>query len=270
MVITDYRSGADIDFARHLGEHLGEQLIRRAAFSNLFARRMHASKLLKDVLGNVVSYVGQKEPQLAPLSVNGLTKAYRGDVENVLRLLWLERNVDLGGVPVLAEDADAVLGATPVDIFNPFALHRLLAQSESPDALNGVVPVRAGSSKWRQSLKQLLERSSAVNRIDQGTAARGFVSLLADAMRGLYKGYSQRGQIDTLFTVHSGHGYQIRVYETLRYSPVVFGSRTSSPVKGRLRFGHYKFEGVKRGALVPDSGTYPVSPHDTTATLVDF
>jgi hypothetical protein len=271
MVQTEYRSAADIDFARGVGNSFGPALSELTDFMNFFGRRTRANKLLRDVERAVRSYGGTAESQIAPGHSSKLTWTYRTDVENFLRLLWLEKALDLGGMPVLRDSSDEILGTTTVDLLNPLALSRLSIQSDAGNfRISEAIPARTNSSVWRRSVKQLIEMSNAVRRVDRTTVARGFVSLLADAMRALYRGYSQLGKVDTMFTVHSGHGYQIRVYETLRYSPVVFGGNNSSPVTARLRFGHYRFEGIKGGALVSDSGTYPVSLYDTSATMADF
>ncbi len=269
MVLADDRTDADVEFATSLGIQIG-RLVLDSDFSNSVARLRATSLVIDAAFGGVREYSVVTGPRITVPTPFRFREAYRTGVDSVLRLFWLEKTLRFGGVPVLDDDTELTFGATPVDLLNPIVMSNLAREAGQLGNFPDLTFGRTNKSRWAQAVKEFIPSLHTVKQVDRETAANGFAELLVDSMRARWRSRIQRGQIDTHFTVHCGDGYQVHVSEKWRYSPVVFGTTTSSPVSGRLANGYYKFEGLKKETLIKDRGTYLVAPHNNAATLKDF
>lgn len=269
MIFVDDRSEADVEFAINLGGEIGE-LILKSDLSSVSARGRVTIQVIDAALNAVARYTGTARTLSVVPPTLGIKGAYRSGITNVLRLFRLWESLEINGLAVLREKPDSLLGPTPVDLFNPVVQMSLALESETLWPNPNLRVGRVSKSRQRRALSDLLPKLTTVKLVERGVAARGFAALLVDSIRFRFNNLVNGNPTRIHFTVHSGNGYQIHVYETWRYSPVVFGATKSSPVIGPLHVGYYKFEGLKKGVLTKDGGTYVVSAHNTAATLGAF
>ena len=280
MQVVGYREAVDVEFVNTVGRSVGDMLLSSSRdFVSRFKELRDASDIADAVFRSIKEQSGYTNSTAADEFQSRVVRQYQEDVQNVLRLFRTERTLEVNGLVVLlddigslAGDTETLAGATPVDIFNPLAL-KSRWPVETSDDLNYAAHVlsrtKPDSLAWRMAMTRVLPQLRS-RQVDETTAARGFVTRLANSMLVLFRGYVEKQEVDTLFTVHSGDDYQVQTYQEYNYSPVVFGGKKSSPVTGRLRYGYYKFEGWKDGVLTPDEGRYLVSPHNTEATMRNF
>ncbi len=271
MVQTDDRSATDVAFANELGDSLAHLIVRNYRLNDSFTRTRVSKQLIEGAVNGVAQYLlSQNVRGFVSMPPRMGSRAHVEGVRNVLRMFGLAQSLGLDGVLVLQTQDGPLQGETTVDLLNPLAVRGLLSDEDMPEGYELVVRAIPNSAKWRRTLKEFLPRLGSVKYVDKQEAARGFLTAFVDSVRAMFQGYMASKQTNTLFTVHSGHGYQIQVYETWRYSPIVFGATKSSPVSGMLQTGYYKFQGLQSGVLTRDQGVYLAAPHSITATLGDF
>jgi len=148
---------------------------------------------------------------------------------------------------------------------NPRNLNLIFSSDEVSEALRAAW---ARHRKRERASSRLFTPGGPVIEMELDEATKTFTDGLANAIK-VVPLTASTGLVP--FTVNSTKDkYRVHVTDRYWYSPVVFGSRLSTPVDDKLYPGTYRFGGDKGGSIIWDLGTHTASPTHTSTTVTRF
>ncbi|HEY8033316.1 MAG TPA: hypothetical protein VIF02_13310 [Methylocella sp.] len=190
------------------------------------------------------------------------------DLDAALRLVMFYLSVDLPGVAVLGCVRNGYDAYPIFDVFSARARGSISLPEKWSDWFTTKPVGLDGLKPWVQ---EVAGTTRDILIAEPRTAVRGFLALFIDTIRvaGQASSASTAGTVN--FTLHSlRSGYSVDYYPQYRYAPVSFGSKPTTPVKGRLPVGHYYFQGWQNNQVVRDPRVHFAGPNSTSAHVQAF